>query len=604
MGKIKLLDDNIINLIAAGEVVERPASIIKELMENSIDAGAHTIVVKAYQGGMESIVVEDDGSGMDKDDALLAFKQHATSKIESQADLENIITLGFRGEALASISSVAEIELETKTSETDPVKLRVVKGVPVILPSARSNSGTTITINNLFKDVPARRKFLRSESTEIGYIQTAFLSVALVNLGIHFELYHNDKLQYRLPATQNFADRVFNIWDTKVAENLFNTELEHNNVKVTAYPGSPDIARGDRKLQFLFVNGRHISDRLLQKAVTEAYQGFIHRDLQPVYFLMLNLPPELVDVNVHPRKQEVRFRDSGAVFNLVRNTIQQALNKSTRQELMERISSADTAGESDKQVSDFTSKPAGNNWQLNDNRSRYSGGRTNNAGNIQRSLDFTSVLLDKGTELPESPGSYLNSAAYVPAGQYLQIFATYIVYQNNNEVIFVDQHAAAEKILYEKLAAQLDLNRSKPLLVPEVVELDKHAKAKVLELQPQLAIAGFNVEDFGGNAIQVTAIPEIIPSIAAQPFLEALVQAAEESGNDELPLRDDIKHYIVATMACHGAIRAGQSLSQPEMQQLISDLAKCQSPYNCPHGRPVSWTLSKYDLEKGFKRTI
>jgi len=594
MGKIKLLDENIINLIAAGEVVERPASIIKELMENSIDAGAKTIVVKASQGGIESIVVEDDGSGMDKEDALLAFKQHATSKIGSQTDLENIITLGFRGEALASISSVAEVEMETKTATVDPVKLRITKGVPKILASARSNQGTTITISHLFKDVPARRKFLRSESTEIGYIQTAFLSIALVNLGIHFELYHNDKLQYRLPATQNFADRIFNIWDTKVAENLFNTELEHNQVKITAYPGSPDIARGDRKLQFLFVNGRHISDRLLQKAVTEAYQGFIHRDLQPVYFLMLNLPPELVDVNVHPRKQEVRFRDSGTIFNLVRNSIQQALNKSTKQELMERIGSG-------------VPTPTNQNWQLSDNRNRYLGNRPSNAGNannIQRSLDFTSTLLDKGSELPENSGKYLNSAAYVPAGQYLQIFATYIVYQNNNEVVFVDQHAAAEKILYEKLASQLDLNRSKPLLVPEVVELDKHAKAKVLELQPQLAIAGFSVADFGGNAVQVTAIPEIIPSIAAQPFLEALVQAAEESGNDELPLRDDIKHYIVATMACHGAIRAGQPLSQPEMQRIISDLAKCNSPYNCPHGRPVSWTLSKYEIEKGFKRIV
>ncbi len=589
MGKIQILQDNIINLIAAGEVVERPASIIKELLENSVDAGATQIVVKVSHGGLDMIQLSDNGTGMDKQDAMLAFKQHATSKISSQTDLENIRTLGFRGEALASISSVAKIEVDTKTASDDPVKLNVYKDVFTFSPSAKAEPGTTISVRDLFLDVPARRKFLRTEATEFTYIQNTFLSVALVNLNIHFELYHNDKLIYRLPAAQRFTDRIYDIWDSKLAENLFSNELEQNGIKLQLHVGSPDVARGDRKLQYLFVNGRSVSDRLLQKAVTEAFQGFLHRDLQPVFFVMLDIPAEMVDVNVHPRKQEVRFRDSGSIFNLVRTAVQQQLGHSTKAELLNRI-------HSQPESASFPT-PAGNSMHFSDSfrQPSYSAPRQQ----TERSMDFTSALRGSSDFAPATEATSLDESV---TGNYLQIFATYIVYQQDEQIVFVDQHAAAEKILYEKLTQQLDLNRSKPMLVPEIVELDKPSKAKILELKDQLGHTGFQVEDFGGNSVQVTGIPEVIPQMNIGRFLQELAQTTEDSEN--LPLRNDIKHYLVATMACHGAIRAGQPLSQIEMRQLISDLSRCNSPYNCPHGRPVSWTMSRYELEKGFKRII
>lgn len=630
MGKIKLLDEKVINLIAAGEVVERPASVVKELLENSIDAGATNIVVKATNGGLENITIIDNGSGMDEEDALLALTQHATSKISDASDLENINSLGFRGEALASISAVAEIELESKTEGTKAVKLRSNNKDRVLLTSTKTTPGTNISISKLFANIPARQKFMRSTSTEWGHLQDMFISLALINLGAHLELYHNDKLIYRLPATTKFSERVFDIWGERVAEQLYEVQVEQNGMQLTAYLGSPDIARKDRKLQYIYVNNRHVTDRSLGKAIMETYRGFIHKDLQPVYFAMLHLPTSQVDVNVHPRKQEVRFSNLQQIYHFVFTSLRSTLEKSTKGALLSRIGDStaiineghnERVPEQDdtdsvSQVPQFLSPNRSNSggYTLNDNRRAYSANP-----NITQSLNFTKELLGSAQASSSETSAGKASVSAMPAAtatspfsgnfsnQYLQVFGTYIIYQQDDNVIFVDQHAAAEKVLYEKLMLNVN-QQGNPLLVPEIIELDAEDKRQVIGKIDELAKIGLQVADFGGNSIQVTAKPAVTPNLNSEKFLQELTAHTRASGAEDETLLTVIPnpalHLTIATMACHGAIRAGQILTQPEMRQLISDLAACAFPYNCPHGRPVSWVLSRYELGKNFKRTI
>ncbi|MCA9379223.1 DNA mismatch repair endonuclease MutL, partial [Candidatus Dojkabacteria bacterium] len=341
MGKIHVLDQNTINMIAAGEVVERPASVVKELVENSIDAGATKITVSIKNGGIDEITVTDNGQGISAEDAELAFTQHATSKITSASDLENIFTLGFRGEALASISSVSRVELDTKTEATPATKVVVENSQSGSKTSNKATTGTTISVFDLFRHIPARKKFLRTPATELSHVQEMFISLALVNLQVHFELIHNGKLLLRLPAVENFNERVFAIWNAQVAENLYESHVEIPGGKIHLYIGKPEAGRKDRKLQYLFVNKRHVSDRILSKAVIEGYTGFLPGGIYPVYFIMLELDPKVVDVNVHPRKLEVRFDNSGQIFGAVKNAVSQALTTNTKRDLMSRVSSGD-----------------------------------------------------------------------------------------------------------------------------------------------------------------------------------------------------------------------------------------------------------------------
>jgi DNA mismatch repair protein MutL len=621
MGKIKLLDHNLINLIAAGEVVERPASVLKELLENSIDAGSTQIKVYIEDGGLKLISVSDNGEGMNAEDAELAFTQHATSKLATAEDLHNIMTLGFRGEALASIRAVADIEVETKSIESDAVKL-IVKAEEIDNKSSgKSTVGTTISVHELFGKVPARRKFLRSPSTEFNHLENVFLSVALTNLQVHFELYHQNKLIYRLPATAKFTERVHAIWGEKLATNLYAAEVEQNGIQVQLFLGSPDIARKDRTQQYLFVNNRAISDRTIQRALSESYLGFIHKDLQPVYFVFLHVPPSEVDVNVHPRKQEVRFHNGQQIFGLVHHAARSLLEKATKESLMSRVRESSTSFEMPK----LASEPS---W-LKTPSTRPSAPSmptlpTARKQNIARSMSFTQALLEKKTEADISTDAEMPPAEEVntisSSTPVTQFFNTYIAYQQDDEVIFIDQHAAAEKILYEKLLDQANLSRSRQLLVPTIIELKPADKKTLLQLQGYLQTIGMVIEDFGGNSIQITHLPELVPDLIVDEFLQEAISMAGElnsstsliSGSGELEV-GDIKHelnlqhpahHLIATLACHGAIRAGQRLRPAEMLQLISDLGKCKHPYNCPHGRPVSWILSRREIESAFKRII
>lgn len=603
MGKIQVLDSELINLIAAGEVVERPSSIVKELIENSIDADATEIIVRIKDGGVSEIQVQDNGSGMDPTDATLAFTQHATSKIVSAEDLFNITSLGFRGEALASISSVSEVTLDTKAKNSESVTVASRGGQLSSMQSAKADVGTVITVSDLFRGIPARKNFLRSENTELSYILNVFLSISLTSPKIHFELWHNNRLTHRLPSAGDTKERILQIYGDRVAENLFIEELQINDIRLSLIVGSPDLARKDRKLQYIFVNGRSISDRALQKAITQAYSGYIHKDLQPVYFIFIDIPPELVDVNVHPRKLEVRFKDSQFLFHTLHNTLKNLLNKHTKQELLNRLPAASDMANNIGEVSHSINHQTewGGGIKTTSRSSTY-----NKSMRTLDSLSFTQNLLQDSM-------SILKQTEQVHFVETTQLFLTYIMYQLDEEIIFVDQHAAAEKIMYERLMNQLEEIRSKNLLVPEILELSQREKSLLISLSVTLKEVGIEIADFGGNAVQLIAIPELLQKFHFDTFVQEILEKhnefeeLKESSSSSTTKQENFKilfKNLIATMACHASVRAGQKLSQAEMQQIVNDLSKCEDPYNCPHGRPVSVRMHKSDLAKLFKRIV
>lgn len=614
MGKIKQLPDHIINLIAAGEVVERPASVVKELLENSLDATATKIILKLEAGGIDKITIEDNGSGMEPADALLAFTQHATSKVYSEEDLQSIASLGFRGEALASISSVAEIEMLTLAEKGESSLVTASNSTIQHSTGTRTSSGTTTIVSGLFNGIPARKKFLRTATTEFKRCQEIFQALALTNLSVDFELYHNGKQIHKLPATNDFTTRVFDLWGKSIAENLYELTAEYNNRKVTIFAGKPDIGRSDRSKQYIFINGRHISDKVIQRAVTEAYKGFLHRDLHPVYFIFLELPNTEVDVNVHPRKQEVRFSDSSEIYRLVYNALRTGLDSKTQSELRQRID------QGNQTTAAYSSIPSTTVEAVRyEPSSRSYDPKPSNTGrtNIQQGLGFTRELLQSSSAQPNPKQSLHDSDKFdfdlniEP----LQVLNTYIVYQSGDSIIFVDQHAAAESIQYERILNQSNIGQSKRLLVPEVVELPETDKQVVIDNSEYFSSLGLELSDFGEGAIQISATPEALNSFDAKAFLAEFIERNLELGEEikmdlDLDTRQNLEkhnpklHTLIATLACHGSIRAGQKLSKPEMIQLIVDLKNNNQTYNCPHGRPVSWVMSKYDLEKNFNRIV
>lgn len=639
MSKVKKLDPSTIKLIAAGEVVERPASALKEILENSLDAGATKIEVHLIDGGKSLIHVIDNGVGLSAEDARLAFEMHATSKIESSADLLAISSFGFRGEALASIAAVSKVELNT-FSENEPTSVTYENFTFTKVAPKRFVTGTEIKIHNLFGSLPARAKFLRSAATEFAACQDVFTGLALSRIDVDWQLTHNGRETLRLPNALNLSERVFGIWpDLSKKSYVLNTTRA--DMQISGLIGTPEAARKDRKQQIILVNGRAVQDRILQKAVSEAFRGFLHRDLYPAYVIRLDLSPEKVDVNVHPRKQEVKFADSQQVYMLAMTSIRDLITAESKKSMQERLEVQDSLSnntplevvkvhENNEQNKGFKSQTTNylksyatqnNPRQLNSPQLKFNASPSsylnNRLDSSQSGVNQTDTLHSAERET-HNQQTILGFNSFHP----WQLWATYIVYEHEENVIFVDQHAAAEKIRYEKLRKELGTPKKQKLLVPEIIELTAEIHEKVLNNLQALDKIGLEVNDFGGNSIQVTAKPEIITNLDVEKLVNQLFKdkaelniKISESRNAEIieSKVDDLTdweqtnpdlHMLIATAACHGSIRAGQKLSVPEMQQILIDLNKCQYPYNCPHGRPVSFVMSKKEVESQFKRII
>jgi DNA mismatch repair protein MutL len=594
MSRIRLLASAIIDRIAAGEVVERPASVVKELIENSLDAGATRVHVRVESGGRQLIEVADDGHGIDEADAHLAFIQHATSKVDTLEDLDRIATLGFRGEALASIAAISRVDMVTGTGEGTATRVRVEGAGSARIEVAAAPRGTRIQVRDLFYNTPARRKHLRTDATEMQRVASAVQEFALLRPDVHFLLVGDGRERLVAPPVADLRGRVHQVLGAEVAEAWI--PLLHEGSRVTVRGGITDplYSRANRNDIHLFVNGRAIADARLRHAVVVAFDTLLERGRAPVAAVFLEMPMEDVDVNVHPRKAEVRFVEPGRVFGTLRRAVAEALARHTVPPPLRPSDARGAIGVSPPAVPGAMS-------------AETSGARAG-AGDIvtvrEPTLPMRDWVTTPGAARPQPevdsggaiPGTF---GAIQPLAQYAN---TYILAADDEGLLIIDQHVAHERILYERILADrrgaaLPVQR---LLVPETIDLSA-AEAEIAEEHRELlASFGFELDPFGGSTWAIRTTPELLSSRRAEPTLRALLgKLADEAGEaaGEQAMRE-----IAASLACHSAVRANQPLSLEVMGHLVGELTACEAPNRCPHGRPVLVRVEHGALEKQLKR--
>jgi len=579
---IKILPQELINQIAAGEVIERPASVIKELVENSIDAQAKKIIVELVNGGLKLIKVIDNGKGMTKEDVALSIQQHATSKISDAGDLFNIASLGFRGEALASISSVSEFCLYSRQPENVSATKVTVKNAQSTLEEVGSPAGTTVEVANLFYNIPARKKYLKSAVTEYNHTVDLFLNYVLAFADINWVLIHNEREVYNFSATENLLERFEDVLGKEVCEYLLPVSFETSGIKIFGYLGKPQIARKNKKLQYLFVNERPVKEFVISKMVRDAFGQLIPRDLHPVYLLFLKIDPEKIDVNVHPRKLEVRFSDPQMIYREVYKAVGRVIDES---DLVKKISFDEpvvgqSPFEAPKSLSSFKSQK----------------------------MDFSQAREEQvAGKVPRlRPDDHRDCARDDIYKYHGQVDKAYLIISDEQGIKFVDQHAASERIQYEKISAEWKAGqvKSQQLMFPENLELPI-SEANLLKQGIEfLQKLGFEIEEFGENTFLIRAVPNLLSRDAAQELIKELLNVlenknlAQETSDEYINLIDD----ILKIMSCRSAVKFGDELSEQEACALIEQLQVCQNQATCVHGRPCIIEFTFTELEKLFKR--
>jgi DNA mismatch repair protein MutL len=613
MPRIQQLPPLVASQIAAGEVIERPASVVKELLENAVDAGASRIDVEVEGGGAELIRVVDDGCGISASDLHLALASHATSKLACADDLFRIATFGFRGEALASVAAVAQVQLQSRPKD-EPLGAEVTCQGGDLSPVRPWNgsSGTRIEVRHLFFNTPVRRKFLKATATEVGHVSEAFTRLALahsrpvVPVGLHMTLRHNNKAVYDVPASATLLDRLGQFFGPEVAGSLYPVEARQGSAHLHGYIADPACERGTARLQYLFVNGRWVRDRSLGHAVQEAYRGLLMTGRYAVCFLFLELPPDQVDVNVHPTKVEVRFRDSQALHHLVFAAVRDRLrqeNLTARLRVTSSLTASADEGPSpprDPGVPTVSSAPLPDPWQLTAPPSP--GPMLPFAAQRPQPVPET-----VSAPLPSPPQPAVPTAEAVRAiapltGKAIQLYDSYLVLETEAGLLVVDQHALHERILYEQFKARLRAGslETQRLLIPEPIDLTAEQAARTLDQRAALAELGLGVEDFGGGTILLTSYPSILGRRSPQELLRAVVDHL--LAKERLPSRDVLFNDLLSLMACHAAVRAGDRLTPEEMSALLDLRQLADDTHHCPHGRPTSLLFSRHDLERQFRR--
>ena len=604
MAQIAVLDDNMINMIAAGEVIERPASVVKELLENSIDAGASKIVIDIEQGGRDLIRIVDNGCGMDAEDLSLAFEPHATSKIRVSGDLSGIRTMGFRGEALASIGSVAKVTVTSRTA--DAIEAYTIQndcGDKSPVRPCSGDIGTTIEVRNLFYRLPARKKFLKTPKTEMTHITEHFTRIALAHSELDLTLNHNDREVYRLLSGQGVKERIGILLGQPLAEDLLETSRAERGMQIRALLAKPVASRASGKYQYLFLNGRFIRDRFILHAVKEAYRGLMEPNKYPVVFLFIQMPPEDYDVNVHPTKTEVRFDNANLMHSEVLAVLRDKL-LSSNLDIGGHVPSADAGFDSSTQfkadhrkeriqqaMTDFFKKPASTQRSFS-----FSPGHKTGGGVQSRKFQTGSVHV-----LPEMPTVETSESWH--SKQFLQVHNSYILLQSEEGFIVIDQHALHERILYEQMVKRLNEGNlpSQRLLMPHSFEVTND-QLEAYESQKELFVKlGIEVEPFGPNTLAIQTFPILLEKADPVEFVtETLDKLIEEETH---PDPERLIHEVLDMAACKAAIKAGQPLSEEEMSRLLKDKDVVQRTSRCPHGRPTTISFSLKELEKQFKRT-
>jgi DNA mismatch repair protein MutL len=652
MPTIQQLPPSVVNKIAAGEVIERPASVVKELLENSVDAAASRIDVSIDKGGSEMIRVADNGGGIAMEELPLAVASHATSKIRSADDLFSVGTLGFRGEALASIAEVSRLTIRSRRADTGSgAELEVIGGAVQPVAPVGCPIGTTIEVRNLFFNTPVRHKFLRSAQTEMGHSIEAVTRLALAYPAIHFTLTHNGRLVHDLPPVAEIRGRIAAFFGEELAADLIEIHSDADGVMLSGYVANPMHSRATARLQYLFLNGRAIRDRALQHALGEAYRGLLLTGRQPICFLRLDMPAGLVDVNVHPTKQEVRFQDSGRLYSQLLGTLRSKFlttdltargtpaagfagphdevqstatgtselvawaKEQLGKQMSERGESAPAATPFDSRLEpteSFSNEPLRLHRIDVPLQRRFEIGRATidyqppDEPSAEPAADGPSAvgrtLSDSTQEPPAMPG--VNRATYVhdsPTNA-LQMHNRYLVVETDAGMEVIDQHALHERILYEQirervLAGSLE---SQKLLVPEPVDLTANEAATVLEHAPILAQLGVEVQPFGGETVLVSSYPAMLANISPAEVLRELVEKLLTGGRHPEPrdLLDDLLHMI----ACKAAVKFGDRLTAEEIESLVAQRHLAQDGHHCPHGRPTALVFTREDLDRQFKR--
>jgi len=564
MNKIVILASEVARKIAAGEVIERPLSAVKELVENSLDALASEIRVELVEGGKKLIRVTDNGQGMSREDALICFERHSTSKIAKVEDLGRIATLGFRGEALPSISSVSRVILKTSDGKEEKGSLIEREGEEVIRVSyVAFPKGTAVDVKDLFFNLPARKKFLRSEKSELTHVVKYMTFVSLAHPQKRFSLTHGKRQIFDYPSVKSLRERIFQVFGKSLLENLMEVDHEEEGRRINGYASAPPSGRRDRTHQLLFVNERLVKDRTLQAAVNQAYRGFLEKDQYPEAFLFLFCPYEEVDVNVHPAKAEIRFKDSRPVFQLVLHSIEKAMLKE----------------EGIKEVYPFREElKSGTRVEERKNRPAF-------PADVKKPLEREG-LFPRAEEKKRGPRVL---------GQYLDM---YIIASSDEGILIIDQHNAHERVLFEKYQ-EIDRKKKWPqklALFPVLFELSPSQVLSFEENQSLLEEIGFRVEAMSGRSYSLKEFPDLFKEIEAREVLFSLL---EEVKGEKI---EDKKKRVMATLACKTAVKAGQPLPFEKMNYLVEELFNTSNASLCPHGRPIVVKIDRKEIERGLKR--
>jgi len=610
MARIRQLPSNVVTKIAAGEVIERPASVVKELLENSVDAGSSRIEIDIEQGGSELIRLVDNGCGIHPDDMQLAFSSHATSKLRDADDLFRITTLGFRGEALASIGGVAQVTLQSRPpGMAQGAEIQCNGGTLSPIKPWNGSGGTRIEVRHLFYNVPVRKKFLKSISTEVGHVCESFTRLALSHPHLHLVLRHNGKLVYECPggspaqAIDRLKERVGLFFGADVRQQLYDVEATQGPLHLHGFIADPACERGSARQQYLFLNGRWIRDRTLGHAIQEAYRGLLMTGRYAVAFLFVEMPPELVDVNVHPTKSEVRFQNSQVMYHLVHATTRDRLGKENLTARLQPTASTLGAPQVPQPALPFVQSRPADMPPLPPRFPEppppvYTHSPTTPA------VDYTPVAPPPTPDPPPTPAwpSVREVVAQFEPAQIIQLYDSYLVMETPEGMLVIDQHALHERILFEQFKkrvrnAPLETQR---LLIPEPIELTPEQSARLLEHQAPLVELGLEVSDFGAGTVLLSSYPAILGRRNPETVLRAVVDHL--TAQDRLPSREVLLNDLLSLMACHAAVRAGDRLTPQEMATLVEHRQLADDTHHCPHGRPTALLFSKQDLDKQFRR--
>jgi DNA mismatch repair protein MutL len=616
MGRIRLLSETVASQVAAGEVVERPASVAKELVENSLDAGARNISVAIRRGGISLIRVIDDGCGMDRDDALLSLERHATSKIRSASDLQAVATLGFRGEALPSIASVSRFRLNTREGDAIAGTEIIVNGGKIdLVRDGGEAAGTQVEVRSLFYNLPARRKFLRSENTESRNIEHQIHLQAIGHPEIGFSLMRDDRTLFQLPATKTLADRIRDLYGVELLQRLVEVNgAPAPKIQISGLIGQAGLSRQSRSQQLVFVNGRAIESSLITGAVREGYHTALMKGQYPVTFLFIELDPATVDVNVHPAKREVRFRDPKGVREVVVRCIQQTLERARadwQEKFRAPLRAEPAAPVSAKAAPDLAL------------RSEITAPETShrelpNLGAVSSVADPGRVHGSEITEQFARPSDRRFASTgdrpapqphdKNPAQQQFEIIGVlsklYVLMENANGLVLVDQHAAHERVLFEELRRRMEQQGvpAQKLLLPQTFDVPPRDADWIEQNLSVLQRMGIGIESFGPGTFKIDSLPSFLDVSDAAQFMRKVIDDLKSASNQTSPMR--LGEEMIAKTVCRHAVKANDLLRYPEVEKLIRDLLGCDLPYCCPHGRPTMIQISLAELEKKFGRKV